>query len=71
MGWGGVVGWWWSRPVLGFRFSQAEQHLTLLELKANKKIVTEIHGQIESLDKKEKQIVEAIKSKNCDEMKEL
>ena len=24
VGWGGV-GWWWSRPVLGFSFSQAEQ----------------------------------------------
>ena len=26
VGWGGEkVGWWWSRPSLGFSFSQAEQ----------------------------------------------
>ena len=25
VGWGGVVGWW-SRPSLGFSFSQAEQY---------------------------------------------
>ena len=25
-GWGGVGCWWWSRPSLGFSFSQAEQH---------------------------------------------
>ena len=26
VGWGGVVVGWWSRPSLGFSFSQAEQH---------------------------------------------
>ena len=25
VGWGAVVGWWWSRPSKGFSFSQAEQ----------------------------------------------
>ena len=31
VGWGGV-GWWWSRPVLGFSFSQAEQkHIKYLQ----------------------------------------
>ena len=31
------VGWWWSRPVLGFSFSQAEQYSMFTHYKKNKK----------------------------------
>ena len=39
VGWGGVVGWWWSRPSLGFSFSQAEQ-LWTGTVPVNKKLLT-------------------------------